>query len=158
MAIKKLHHALGHDRGLPESHGHCMIQRIVLDHAEDCKRPAEKMTGAESRLLKTGDRVCWRGEKSDQGTVTDGNWSGVTLNWDSRCLQSILHNDMQLFSLFSENDCDEIGKVEGCIGGSACPACKGTGFPSVAQAAKPGRRIYPLTCKQCLGKGRLARE
>jgi hypothetical protein len=53
------------------------------------------MTGAESRLLKTGDRVCWRDDKSDQATVTDANWSGVTLNWDSRGLQSILHNDMQ---------------------------------------------------------------
>ena len=42
------------------------------------------MTGAQSRLLKTGARVCWRDDKADQGTVTETNWSGVTLKWDSR--------------------------------------------------------------------------
>jgi DnaJ-class molecular chaperone len=37
----------------------------------------------------------------------------------------------------------------------SCPACGGTGFPAVAQPAKPGRRIFPPPCKQCLGKGRI---
>jgi DnaJ-class molecular chaperone len=37
-----------------------------------------------------------------------------------------------------------------------CPACDGTGFPTVAQPAKPGRKIFPPPCKQCLGKGRVA--
>jgi DnaJ-class molecular chaperone len=36
-----------------------------------------------------------------------------------------------------------------------CPACDGTGFPAVAQPAKPGRKIFPPACKQCLGKGRV---
>ena len=36
-----------------------------------------------------------------------------------------------------------------------CPGCGGTGFPAVAQPAKPGRKIYPPRCKQCLGKGRV---
>lgn len=39
-----------------------------------------------------------------------------------------------------------------------CPACGGTGFPTVAQPAEPGRKIYPAPCKKCFGKGRLARE
>ena len=39
-----------------------------------------------------------------------------------------------------------------------CPACEGTGFQRVKQPAQPGRRIYPATCKECLGKGRLAIE
>ena len=39
-----------------------------------------------------------------------------------------------------------------------CPACEGTGFPTVVQPAEPGRKIYPAPCKKCLGKGRLARE
>jgi hypothetical protein len=29
------------------------------------------MTGAQSRLLTTGDRVCWNADKNDQGTVTE---------------------------------------------------------------------------------------
>jgi DnaJ-class molecular chaperone len=36
-----------------------------------------------------------------------------------------------------------------------CSACGGTGFPTVAQPAQTGRRIYPLPCKQCSGKGRV---
>jgi DnaJ-class molecular chaperone len=39
-----------------------------------------------------------------------------------------------------------------------CPACGGTGFPKVRQPMQTGRRIYPATCKECLGKGRLAIE
>jgi hypothetical protein len=29
-----------------------------------------------------------------QGTVTEKNWAGVTIKWDSRSEQAILHNDM----------------------------------------------------------------
>ena len=38
-----------------------------------------------------------------------------------------------------------------------CPACDGTGFPAVEQPPQPSRKIYPPPCKQCSGKGRLAR-
>jgi DnaJ-class molecular chaperone len=37
-----------------------------------------------------------------------------------------------------------------------CPACNGTGFPLVAQPDKPSRRIFPASCKGCMGKGRVA--
>jgi DnaJ-class molecular chaperone len=36
-----------------------------------------------------------------------------------------------------------------------CPACGGTGIPTVGQPTKPGRKIFPPACKQCLGKGRV---
>jgi hypothetical protein len=52
------------------------------------------MTGDQSRLLNVGDRVCWNGDRNDQGTVTEKNWAGVTVRWDNRGEQSILHNDM----------------------------------------------------------------
>ena len=52
------------------------------------------MTGSQSRLLNVGERVCWRDDKNDQATVTETNWSGVTLKWDNRSQQSVLHNDM----------------------------------------------------------------
>jgi hypothetical protein len=54
------------------------------------------MTGAQSRLLRVGTRVCWSGDKNDQGTVTDMNWAGVVLKWDNRSEQSVLHNDMAM--------------------------------------------------------------
>jgi DnaJ-class molecular chaperone len=36
-----------------------------------------------------------------------------------------------------------------------CPECNGTGFPVVTQPVQPGRKIYPVPCKQCGGKGRI---
>ena len=46
--------------------------------------------------LKVSDRVCWRNDQADGGTVTETNWVGVTIKWDSRNQQTILHNDMGL--------------------------------------------------------------
>ena len=60
------------------------------------------MTGDQSRLLNVGARVCWRDNNDDQGTVTHRSWAGVTLKWDSRSEQSILHNDMDAVSVFSK--------------------------------------------------------
>jgi DnaJ-class molecular chaperone len=36
-----------------------------------------------------------------------------------------------------------------------CPACNGTGYPSVKQPVQPGRKIYPAQCAKCSGKGRI---
>jgi hypothetical protein len=52
------------------------------------------MTGEQSRLLKVGDKVRWQKDQADQGTVTETNWAGVTVKWDNRGEQRILHNDM----------------------------------------------------------------
>jgi hypothetical protein len=52
------------------------------------------MTGNQSRLLKAGDRVRWGATTTDLGTVTEKNWAGVTIKWDNRGEQAILHNDM----------------------------------------------------------------
>jgi hypothetical protein len=53
-----------------------------------------EMTGEQSRQLDVGDRVCWQNNRADQGTVTEKNWAGVTIKWDNRSEQTILHNDM----------------------------------------------------------------
>ena len=52
------------------------------------------MTGTESRLLKVGDRVFWSADKNDAGTITEKDWSGVTIKWDNREHQRTMHNDM----------------------------------------------------------------
>jgi hypothetical protein len=38
-----------------------------------------------------------------------------------------------------------------------CPACDGTGFPTVTQPVQPDRKIYPTPCEECGGKGRIQR-
>ena len=52
------------------------------------------MTGSESRMLQIGARVYWNEDKSDSGIVSGKDWSGVSIMWDSRGEQKILHNDM----------------------------------------------------------------
>ena len=52
------------------------------------------MTGEKSRKLKVGDRVFWQKDTADQGTVTETGWAGVTIRWNNRGEQAILHNDM----------------------------------------------------------------
>jgi hypothetical protein len=51
------------------------------------------MTGEQSRQLSPGDRVCWQKDQADKG-VTGKSWAGVTVKWDNRSEQTILHNDM----------------------------------------------------------------
>jgi DnaJ-class molecular chaperone len=36
-----------------------------------------------------------------------------------------------------------------------CPACKGIGYPKAMQPAYPDRKIYPVKCEACLGKGKI---
>jgi hypothetical protein len=52
------------------------------------------MTGAQSRQLTVGDRLCWQKDNADPGFVTESNWAGITIKWDNRSRQTILHNDM----------------------------------------------------------------
>ena len=37
-----------------------------------------------------------------------------------------------------------------------CTICDGTGFPKVKQPALATRKIYPVKCGACAGKGRIA--
>jgi hypothetical protein len=114
------------------------------------------MMGAQSRLLKAGARVCWRDDKIDQGTITETNWSGVTLKMGQPqraihfaqrhgCRRARIQEIIAMNNLKTKTASAEI----------KCSGCDGTGFPSVAQPAKPGRRIFPPACKQCSGKGRI---
>jgi DnaJ-class molecular chaperone len=37
-----------------------------------------------------------------------------------------------------------------------CTTCNGTGFPTVKQPTLATRKIYPVKCEACGGKGRIA--
>jgi hypothetical protein len=40
--------------------------------------------------------------KTDQATVTEKDWAGVTLKWDNRSHQAVLHNDMACVGVVSK--------------------------------------------------------
>jgi hypothetical protein len=52
------------------------------------------MRGSEARSLPIGARVIWNGDTKDAGTVIEKDWAGITIKWDNREQQKILHNDM----------------------------------------------------------------
>jgi hypothetical protein len=52
------------------------------------------VTGDQSRLLKLLDRVFWGGITTDQGTVIETGWAGLSINWDNGHTTLIQHNDM----------------------------------------------------------------
>jgi hypothetical protein len=54
-----------------------------------------KMTVAESKALKKGSRVYWRGDAADSGIVTDTSWAAVTIAWDNGKVASVHHGDMR---------------------------------------------------------------
>jgi hypothetical protein len=53
------------------------------------------MTVDESKGLKTGARVYWRGDPADSGVVTETSWSAVTIAWNNGQLASVHHGDMR---------------------------------------------------------------
>jgi hypothetical protein len=41
------------------------------------------MTAAESKDLKKGSRVYWRGDATDGGRITEVSWDAVTIAWNN---------------------------------------------------------------------------
>jgi hypothetical protein len=53
------------------------------------------MTVTESKALKKGTRVNWRGDPADSGIVTETSWDAVTIAWDNGKVASVHHGDMR---------------------------------------------------------------
>jgi hypothetical protein len=53
------------------------------------------MTVIESKGLKKGDRVYWRGDSADGGIITETSWDSVTIAWDNGQAASVHHGDMR---------------------------------------------------------------
>jgi hypothetical protein len=53
------------------------------------------MTAAESKDLKKGARVYWRGEFADSGVITETSWDAVTIAWNNGQVASVHHGDMR---------------------------------------------------------------
>ena len=52
------------------------------------------MTAAESKGLKKGIRVYWRGDVADRGSITEKSWDAVTIAWDNGQVARVHHGDM----------------------------------------------------------------
>ena len=53
------------------------------------------MTAAESKDLRKGNRVYWRGDATDGGSITEMRWDAVTIAWDNGQLATVHHGDMR---------------------------------------------------------------
>jgi hypothetical protein len=53
------------------------------------------MTVAESKSLKQGIRVYWRGDANDSGRITAISWDAVTIAWDNGQVATVHHGDMR---------------------------------------------------------------
>ena len=53
------------------------------------------MTVTESKALRKGTRVYWRGDAADSGTVTSTSWDAVTIAWENGRVASVHHGDMR---------------------------------------------------------------
>ena len=53
------------------------------------------MTAAESKQLKKGARVYWRGDADDSGVVTSTSWDAVTIAWHNGHVAVVHHGDMR---------------------------------------------------------------
>jgi hypothetical protein len=50
---------------------------------------------AESKGLKRGSRVYWRGDANDGGIITNTSWDAVTIAWDNGQVATVHHGDMR---------------------------------------------------------------
>jgi hypothetical protein len=53
------------------------------------------MTAAESKVLKKGNHVYWRGDATDRGRITEMSWDAVTIAWDNGQVARVHHGDMR---------------------------------------------------------------
>ena len=52
------------------------------------------MTAVESKDLKIGTRVFWRGDAADSGIITKTTWDAVTIAWNNGHVAVVHHGDM----------------------------------------------------------------
>ena len=53
------------------------------------------MTVDESKALKEGTRVYWRGDVADSGVITETSWDAVVIAWNNGQLARAHYGDMR---------------------------------------------------------------
>src|ERR1700716_3556027 len=74
-------------------------RKTTISCSPYCTRPqatqGATMTVSESKGLKKGNRIYWRGDPADSGIVTETSWDAVTIAWDNGKVASVHHGDMR---------------------------------------------------------------
>ena len=73
------------------------------------------MNVAESKDLKKGSRVCWRGDAADSGRVTETSWNAVTIAWDNGQVAIVHHGDMREIQKAKGSASSQTGQGRGDI-------------------------------------------
>jgi hypothetical protein len=58
-------------------------------------RMESNVTAAESKNLRKRNRVCWRRDAADSGTIIGTSWNAVTIVWDTGQVATVHHGDMR---------------------------------------------------------------
>ena len=53
------------------------------------------MKVTESKDLKKGARVYWRGDAADSGIITGTSWDAVMITWNNGKVANVHHGDMR---------------------------------------------------------------
>jgi len=53
------------------------------------------MTVHESKALKKGTSVYWRGDAAVSGIITETSWDAVTISWNNGEVDRVHHGDMR---------------------------------------------------------------
>lgn len=53
------------------------------------------MTVEESKALKKGASVYWRGDAAVSGIITETSWDAVTISWNNGEVNRVHHGDMR---------------------------------------------------------------
>ena len=70
-------------------------QRLIAHLAIRRHNEERSVTAAESKGLKKGSRVYWRGDAADGGSITETSWDAVTIAWDNGQVAAVHHGDMR---------------------------------------------------------------
>jgi len=53
------------------------------------------VTVTESKSLKKGTRVYWRGDAAEGGVIAETSWDAVTITWDNGRVGRVHHGNMR---------------------------------------------------------------
>ena len=74
----------------------CKSYACLHIHSNSVAQPMESdVTAAESKKLVKGNRVCWRRDADDSGTIIGTSWNAVTIAWDNGQVNTVHHGDMR---------------------------------------------------------------
>jgi hypothetical protein len=72
------------------------VQLRLKAHLTTIRHNEERSVNtSESKGLKRGSRVYWRGDDTDGGIITDRSWDAVTIAWDNGQEATVHHGDMR---------------------------------------------------------------